>query len=65
MSIDTTRTDARPVDEAWYDDWVSEGLAALELYLARHAAFAEYLAAHGIAGDGVLDLDDGDGAASD
>jgi predicted nucleic-acid-binding protein len=31
------------VDEAWIDDWAAAGIAALEQYLARHAAFAEYL----------------------
>jgi hypothetical protein len=31
------------VDEAWVVDWAAEGLAALERYLAKHAAFAEFL----------------------
>jgi hypothetical protein len=32
-----------PVDELWLDDWAAEGMAALERYLAKHAAFARYL----------------------
>lgn len=31
------------VDVAWIRDWVADGLAELELYLARHAAFEDYL----------------------
>ena len=32
-----------PVDELWLVDWAAEGIAALERYLAKHAAFAAYL----------------------
>jgi len=32
-----------PVDELWLADWAAEGIAALERYLAKHAAFATYL----------------------
>ena len=32
-----------PVDELWLDDWAAEGIAALERYLAKHAAFAAFL----------------------
>lgn len=48
-----------PVDELWLSDWAQEGLARLEAYLARHAAFAAFLSAQG-----VLDSDHGDGAAA-
>ena len=58
MSEHITHTDALPVDEAWLHDWALVGIAALEGYLARHAAFADYLAEHG------LDCDDGDGAVT-
>lgn len=47
---------ALDVDDAWIADWAAEGITALERSLARHAAFAEYLAARS-----VLDSDDGDG----
>jgi hypothetical protein len=38
-----THTQLLDVDEAWLAEWASEGLAAIEAYLAKHAAFAEYL----------------------
>jgi hypothetical protein len=38
-----THTTPVPVDELWLDDWAAEGIAALESYLAKHAAFAAYL----------------------
>jgi hypothetical protein len=60
-----THTPPLPVDDAWQHDWALEGIAALERYLAAHAAFADYLAAHGLPGPHSLDLDDGDGAATD
>ena len=47
-----------PVDELWLGDWAAEGIAALEQYLAKQAAFAAFLA-H----EDVLDSTDGDGAA--
>jgi len=65
MSDHTTHTEGLPVDEAWQHDWALEGIAALERYLARHAAFADYLAAQGRLNPDPLDLDDGDGAATD
>jgi hypothetical protein len=43
------------VDEAWIAEWAADGLAALERYLAKHAAFAEYLKARA-----VVHCDDGD-----
>ena len=42
------------VDEAWLVEWASEGIAALEQYLAKQAAFARYLRSQG-------DLHSGDG----
>ena len=34
------RTD---VDDLWLREWARSGLDALEVYLAKHAAFAEFL----------------------
>ena len=34
------------VDELWLHEWAAEGIAALECYLAKQAAFAVYLRAH-------------------
>jgi hypothetical protein len=31
------------VDELWLREWAQSGLVALESYLAKHAAFAEFL----------------------
>jgi hypothetical protein len=31
------------VDELWLREWAQAGLVALEAYLAKHAAFAEFL----------------------
>ena len=31
------------VDELWLREWAHVGLAALEAYLTKHAAFAEFL----------------------
>ena len=42
------------VDEAWLTEWAAEGIAALEHYLAKQAAFASYLRSRG-------DLHSGDG----
>jgi hypothetical protein len=35
------------VDELWLREWVEDGLARLQRYLASHAAFAEYLRERG------------------
>lgn len=59
MSDHITHLSALPVDEAWLHDWALEGIAALERYLAKHAAFAAFLA-----GRRLLDCDDGDSAAA-
>jgi hypothetical protein len=50
---------AMSVDEAWLVDWAAEGLAALERYLAKHAAFAEFLRKRS-----PRRMIDGDGAAA-
>jgi hypothetical protein len=57
MSDHTEHTGAASVDELWIHDWAAEGIAALERHLAKHAAFAAFLAARA-----VLDSDHGDGA---
>ena len=31
------------VDELWLREWAQSGLVAFESYLAKHAAFAEFL----------------------
>ncbi len=33
------------VDELWLREWAQSGLVALAAYLAKHAAFAEFLRA--------------------
>ena len=57
MSTHDTHSAAVPVDEAWIRDWAAEGLAAIQRYLSKHAAFAAYLEART-----VLESSDGDGA---
>jgi hypothetical protein len=47
-----------PVDDLWLGDWAAEGIAAIEAYLAKHAAFAAFLSAR----DG-LESNHGNGAA--
>jgi hypothetical protein len=54
MNEHHTHTELLDVDEAWVADWAAEGIAALERYLAKQAAFADYLRARG-----DLDCDDG------
>ncbi len=50
-------TDGKPldVDELWLHEWAAQGIAALQRYLVKHAAFAAYLRAHA-----DLDCADGD-----
>jgi hypothetical protein len=31
------------LDETWLDDWAGVGLAEIETYLAKHAAFMRFL----------------------
>jgi len=56
-SDNDTLTELIGVDEVWIADWAAEGIAALERYLARQAAFQAYL--H----NRDLHSDDGDGRA--
>ncbi len=35
------------VDELWLREWAGEGLAELGRYLAKHAAFADFLRERG------------------
>jgi hypothetical protein len=35
------------VDQLWVREWAQSGLVALESYLAKHAAFAEFLRRQG------------------
>lgn len=46
------------VDEAWIVDWATDGVLSIERYLAKHAAFADFLHARN-----DLDWSDGDGRA--
>jgi len=57
MKDHTTPTHLLDVDEAWLHEWAAEGIAALERYLAKHAAFAAFLQARA-----RLDSAHGDGA---
>lgn len=43
MSNSLHKPEPVPVDDLWIADWAHEGLAALERYLEKHAAFAAYL----------------------
>jgi hypothetical protein len=47
------------VDEAWIVEWATDGLLAIERFLAKHAAFADFLRARD-----DLDWFDGDGCAN-
>jgi hypothetical protein len=42
------------VDQAWLTEWAAEGIAAIEHYLAKQAAFTRYLRSR-------RDLHSGDG----
>jgi hypothetical protein len=57
MSEHGTHLNGLPADEAWLHDWALEGIAALERHLAKHAAFAAFVARRD------TDSGDGDGAA--
>ncbi len=54
MSEHNTHIDLVDIDEAWLTEWASEGIEALERYLAKHAAFSDYLRSR-------RDLHSGDG----
>jgi hypothetical protein len=47
------------VDEAWIVEWAADGVLAIERFLAKHAAFADFLRARD-----DLDWFDGDGCAN-
>jgi hypothetical protein len=34
---------AEDLDETWFDEWLAAGIAAVEAYLAKYAAFLTYL----------------------
>jgi hypothetical protein len=55
MSEHHTHLDALDVDDVWLHEWAAEGIAAIEVLLAKHAAFADYLRARP-----DLDCADGD-----
>ena len=48
MGYDFDHQSAQHVDEAWIEEWVSAGLAELERYLQKYAAFDEYCRARGL-----------------
>ena len=58
MTDDHTYLVSLSVDEAWIVDWATEGVLAIERFLAKHAAFADFLRARN-----DLDWCDGDGCA--
>lgn len=58
MSEHTTHLNTVSVDDLLLSDWAAEGIAALESYLAKQAAFAAFLATRN-----GLDSGNGDGAA--
>jgi len=58
MSEHNTHLMAVSVDVQWLEDWVAEGIATFEAFLAKQAAFAAFLAARE-----ALHSNDGDGAA--
>lgn len=41
--VDDREIDQIDVDELWLREWAESGLVAMRQYLAKHAAFAEYL----------------------
>ena len=55
MNTHNPHTNLLDVDEAWVAEWAADGIAAIERYLAKHAAFAEYLETRA-----VVHSDDGD-----
>ena len=56
MNDHDTHLASLDVDEAWIVDWATDGILAIERYLAKHAAFADFLRARN-----DLDWSDGDG----
>jgi hypothetical protein len=35
------------LDDSWLEDWTAVGIAEIEAYLAKHAAFLAFLDEHG------------------
>ena len=60
MSEHNTHLMTVSVDAQWLNDWVAEGIVAIEAYLAKHAALAAFLSARE-----VLHSNDGDGAPAE
>ena len=56
MNDHDTHLASLDVDEAWIVDWATDGILAIERYLAKHAAFADFLRTRN-----DLDWSDGDG----
>ena len=56
MNDHDTHLASLDVDEAWIVDWATDGVLAIERYLAKHAAFADFLRVRN-----DLDWSDGDG----
>jgi predicted nucleic-acid-binding protein len=56
MNDHDTHLASLDVDEAWIVDWATDGVLAIERYLAKHAAFADFLRTRN-----DLDWSDGDG----
>jgi predicted nucleic-acid-binding protein len=56
MNTHHTHLASLSVDEAWIVDWATDGVLAIERYLAKHAAFADFLRTRD-----DLDWPDGDG----
>lgn len=47
MSDRGLHTIAEDLSETWVEDWIGVGIDELEAYLAKHAAFEDYIAARG------------------
>ena len=60
MNEHDTHLASLDVDEAWIVDWATDGILAIERYLAKHAAFADFLRTRN-----DLDWSDGDGRTDD
>ena len=41
--MDEREIERMDVDELWLREWAQSGLVALDSYLAKHAAFADFL----------------------
>ena len=59
MNTHHTHLVSLSVDEAWIVEWAADGVRAIECFLAKHAAFADFLRSRN-----GLDWCDGDGCAN-